>query len=38
MSQQNVEVVREMISAVNERALDRYLAHCTDNIAAQSLV
>jgi ketosteroid isomerase-like protein len=32
MSQANLKLVREMISAVNERDLDRYLAHCTDNI------
>ena len=32
MSQENVEVVQEVISAVNDRDLDRYLAHCTENI------
>jgi ketosteroid isomerase-like protein len=32
MSQENVEVVREVISAVNDRDLDRYLSHCTEGI------
>jgi ketosteroid isomerase-like protein len=36
MSQENVEVVRELISAVNDRDLDRYLAHCTESILLET--
>ena len=36
MSQENVEVVRDVISAVNERDLDRYLAHCTEGIKLET--
>jgi len=32
MSHENLEAVREVISAVNDRDLDRYLAHCTESI------
>ena len=32
MSQQNVEVVKRVISAVNTRNLDGYLACCTEDI------
>jgi ketosteroid isomerase-like protein len=37
MSQQeNMEVVQEVISAVNDRDLDRYLAHCTESIRLET--
>ena len=36
MSQQNVEIVGEVISAVNERDLDRYIAHCTESIRLET--
>jgi hypothetical protein len=36
MSQENAEVVRGLISAVNDRDLDRYLAHCTQNILLET--
>jgi hypothetical protein len=36
MSQKNMEVVQEVISAVNDRDLDRYLAHCTESIQLQT--
>jgi hypothetical protein len=36
MSQENVEVVQELISAVNDRDLERYLAHCTENIQLET--
>ena len=32
MSQENVEVVRRVIAAVNERDIDGYLAYCTEDI------
>ena len=32
MSQENVEVVRRAVAAVNERDIDRYLANCTEDI------
>jgi ketosteroid isomerase-like protein len=32
MSQENVEVVKRAISAVNERDIDRYLACCTEDV------
>jgi ketosteroid isomerase-like protein len=36
MSQENLEAVQEVISAVNGRDLDRYLAHCTDSIQLET--
>jgi ketosteroid isomerase-like protein len=36
ISEQNAEVVRELISAVNDRDLDRYLAHCTESIRLET--
>jgi ketosteroid isomerase-like protein len=36
MPQENVDVVRELISAVNDRDLDRYLAHCTESILLET--
>ena len=36
MSQENMEVVQEVISAVNDRDLDRYLAHCTESIQLET--
>jgi ketosteroid isomerase-like protein len=36
MSQENVAVVRDMISAVNERDVDGYLDHCTEDIQLHS--
>jgi ketosteroid isomerase-like protein len=36
MSQENMEVVQEVISAVNDRDLDRYLAHCTESIRLET--
>ncbi len=36
MSQEKMEVVREVISAVNDRDLDRYLAHCTESIRLET--
>ena len=36
MSRANLEAVREVISAVNERDADRYLAHCTEDIQLHS--
>jgi ketosteroid isomerase-like protein len=36
VSQKNLEVVRELISAVNDRDLDRYLAHCTESIQLET--
>ena len=32
MSQENVEVVKRAIAAVNDRDIDRYLAACTEDI------
>src|SRR4051795_9603106 len=32
MSQENVEVVKQAVAAVNERDIDRYLAGCTEDI------
>ena len=32
MSQENVEVVKRAIAAVNDRDIDRYLADCTEDI------
>jgi hypothetical protein len=36
MSQENLEAVQEVISAVNDRDLDRYLAHCTESIQLET--
>ena len=36
MSHENLEAVREVISAVNDRDLDRYLAHCTESIQLET--
>jgi ketosteroid isomerase-like protein len=36
MSHENLEAVREVISAVNDRDLDRYLAHCTETIQLET--
>jgi ketosteroid isomerase-like protein len=36
MSQENLQVVEELISAVNDRDVDRYLAHCTENIRLET--
>src|SRR5687768_10020262 len=38
MSQENVEVVKRAIAAVNERDLDRYLACCTADIQLENPV
>ena len=32
MSQENLEVIKEAIGAINERDVDRYLACCTEDI------
>jgi len=32
MSQENVEIVKRAVAALNERDVDRYLADCTENI------
>ena len=32
MSQENVEVVRQLIAALNERDVDRYLSFCTPEV------
>jgi hypothetical protein len=37
MSQENLEVVRELISAVNDRDLDQHLAHHPDGQAAHEV-
>jgi len=36
VSRENLEVVRALISAVNHRDLDRYLAHCTESIQLET--
>ena len=36
MSQENLGVVRDLISAVNDRDVDRYLAHCTEGIRLET--
>ena len=36
MSHENLEAVREVISAVNDRDLDRYLVHCTESIELET--
>jgi ketosteroid isomerase-like protein len=36
MSQENAEVVRELILAVNDRDRDRSLAHCTESIQLET--
>jgi ketosteroid isomerase-like protein len=33
---ENLEAVKEVISAVNDRDLDRYLVHCTDSIQLET--
>ena len=38
MSQENVEVVKRAIAAVNERDLDRYLACCTADVQMENPV
>src|SRR4051812_46761437 len=32
MSQENMEIVKQAVAAVNERDIDRYLARCTEDI------
>jgi len=36
MSRENLEAVQEVISAVNDRDLDRYLVHCTESIQLET--
>jgi ketosteroid isomerase-like protein len=36
MSQENIEVVRRAVAAVNERDVNRYLALCTDDIQLET--
>ena len=36
MSHENLEAVQAVISAVNDRDLDRYLAHCTESIQLET--
>ena len=36
MSHENLEAVREVIAAVNDRDLDRYLVHCTESIELET--
>jgi ketosteroid isomerase-like protein len=36
MSHENLEAVQEVIAAVNDRDLDRYLAHCTESIQLET--
>jgi ketosteroid isomerase-like protein len=36
MSHENLEAVQEVIAAVNDRDLDRYLAHCTESIRLET--
>jgi hypothetical protein len=36
MSQENLEVVCQLISAVNDRDVDRCLAHCTESILLET--
>jgi hypothetical protein len=38
MSQENVEMVGRAITAVNERAIDEYLACCTDDVTLRTPV
>jgi hypothetical protein len=33
MSQENLELVKRAVAALNERDIDRYLACCTEDIA-----
>jgi ketosteroid isomerase-like protein len=35
-SHENLDAVQEVIAAVNDRDLDRYLAHCTENIQLET--
>ena len=36
MSHENLEAVQEVISAVNDRDLERYLVHCTETIQLET--
>ena len=36
MSQENVEVVRQALDAMNRREIDRYLGHCTQDIVLRA--
>jgi ketosteroid isomerase-like protein len=36
MSQENVEVVKRAVAALNERDIDRYLAGCTEDIEVRT--
>jgi SnoaL-like domain len=36
MSHENLEAVQEVIAAVNDRDLDRYLVHCTESIQLET--
>jgi hypothetical protein len=36
MSHENLQAVQEVISAVNDRDLDRYLVHCTANFQLET--
>jgi ketosteroid isomerase-like protein len=36
MSQENVEIVKRAVAALNERDVDRYLADCTENIEVRT--
>src|SRR3954452_15052257 len=36
MSQENVEVVRQVLDAMNRREIDRYLGHCTQDIVLRA--
>jgi ketosteroid isomerase-like protein len=36
MSNENLEAVQEVISAVNDRDLDRYLVHCTESFQLET--
>ncbi len=38
MSQQTLEPVRNALEALNERNVDRYLSHCTDDVRLESPV
>jgi hypothetical protein len=36
MSHENLDAVREVVAAVNDRDLDRYLVHCTESIRLET--
>jgi hypothetical protein len=36
MSQENVEIVKGAIAAVNERDIERYLSYCTEDVQLQT--